>query len=149
MSRSLHRFTSLKSKQRLFLEELEWRIAPSLAGNQLFPADNPWNQRITSAPVAANSSTLVNSIGAGSHVHADFGSSLYAGSYIGIPINVVSGTQPKINVVIDAYASESDLQPIPIPANAIMEGDPLPSGQNNSDRHLLVYDQDHNIVYET
>ena len=35
------------------LEELEGRDVPSLLGNQLFPADNPWNQKITNAPVAA------------------------------------------------------------------------------------------------
>jgi hypothetical protein len=90
----------------------------------------------------------VNSIGSSSHVHADFGSGLYAGSSIGIPINVVGGTQPRINVVIDAYADESDLVPVPIPANAVIEGDPLAPAQNTGDRHLLVYDRDNNIEYE-
>ncbi len=129
--------------------ELEPRLVPTLLGNQLFPADNPWNQPITNAPVAANSDTLVQSIGISKALHADFGSGLYAGSSIGFPINTVPGTQPAVNVIIDAYADESDQQPIPIPANAVMEGDPLPSAQNTTDRHLLVYDQDHNIVYET
>src|SRR5262245_52919236 len=130
------------------LEQLEDRTLLSFFGNELFPADNPWNQRISSAPVAGNSATLVSSIGASSHVHADFGSGLYAGADIGIPINVVTGTQPRVNVVIDAYADESDLVPIPIPNNAIVEGDPLPSAQNTGDRHLLVYDRDNNIEYE-
>src|SRR6516225_5356349 len=148
MSRSLHRFTSLKSKQRLFLEELEWRIAPSLAGSQLFPADNPWNQRITNAPVAANSATLVASIGQFSPFHPDFGTT-YAGALNGIPINIVTGSQPKIPVTIDAYADESDLLPIPIPSNVVIEGDPLPGAQNTGDRHMLIYDQTNNILYET
>src|SRR5262249_15255381 len=149
-------FTSSPSHRRviqlprhLFLEALEQRTVPTLLGNQLFPADNPWNQKITNAPVAANSATLVASIGLTSPVHADFGSGLYQGSLIGIPFNVVSGTQPKINVVIDSYGSERDLKPIPIPANAVIEGDPLPAAQNTGDRHLLVYDKDNNIVYET
>jgi hypothetical protein len=133
----------------LRLEMLEDRLVPTLLGNQLFPSDNPWNENITNAPVAANSATLVASIGLGSNLHPDFGAGTYAGSYIGIPFNVVSGTQPKIHVVIDAYASESDLLPIPIPSNAVIEGDPLPSSQNTGDRHLLVYDKDNNIVYET
>src|SRR5262249_41088259 len=30
-----------------------------------------------------------------------------------------------------------------------IEGDPLSGGQNDSDRHLLVYDKDNNILYET
>jgi hypothetical protein len=135
-------------RRLLQFEALENRTLLSYFGNQLFPADNPWNERIANAPVAANSATLVSSIGSSSHVHADFGSSLYAGSYIGIPINVVSGTQPKVNVIIDAYPSESDLVPVPIPAGAIIEGDPLPPSQNTGDRHLLVYDRDNNIAYE-
>ncbi len=131
------------------VRELEARQVPTLLGNQLFPADNPWNQRITDAPVAANSDTLVQSIGLTKSVHADFGSAIWDGSLIGIPLNAVPGTQPKVNVVIDAYPGESDLQPIPIPAGALIEGDPLPSAQNTGDRHLIVYDQDNNILYET
>src|SRR5438552_10577621 len=93
------------------IEALEDRLVPTLLGNSLFPVDNPWNEKITSAPVAANSATLVASIGLTSSMHADFGSGTYQGGDIGIPFNVVPGTQPKITVVIDAYASESDVQP--------------------------------------
>ena len=126
-----------------------WKSAVlfTLQGNQVFPLDNPWNRPIDSAPVAANSATLVSSIGASSHVHPDFGT-IYQGAYIGIPFNVVGGTQPKIDVVLDAYADESDDVPVPIPAGAVIEGDPLPSANNNGDRHLIVYDQDNNILYE-
>src|SRR5437899_9783112 len=123
-------FASSSSQRRvrllprhLFLEALEERTVPTLLGNQVFPADNPWNQKITNAPVAANSATLVASIGLTSAMHADFGAGTYQGSDIGIPFNVVAGTQAKINVVIDAYASQSDIQPIPITANELMEGD--------------------------
>ncbi|HLJ95683.1 MAG TPA: DUF4214 domain-containing protein [Gemmataceae bacterium] len=132
----------------LGLELLESRVVPTLLGNPLFPADNPWNQKITDAPVAANSDTLVGSIGLTSHFHPDFGTT-YAGALNGIPFNVVSGTQPKVPVTIDAYPDESDLLPIPIPSNAVIEGDPLPSNQNTGDRHMLVYDKDHNLLYET
>src|SRR5262249_7716042 len=113
------------------------------------PMDNPWNERITNAPVAGNSATLVNSIGFSSRFHPDYGNALWQGSYVGIPFNIVSGTQPRVNVVIDAYWRGNDLVPIPIPGNAIIEGDPAPSSQNTSDRHLLVYDRDNNILYET
>jgi hypothetical protein len=133
---------------RPLLEVLENRTVPTLMGNTLFPADNPWNQDIANAPVAANSATLVASIGLNSPLHPDFGTT-YAGSLNGIPYNVVSGSQPKVNIIIDNYADESDLLPIPIPANAVIEGDPLPSAQNTGDRHLIVYDYTNNIVYET
>ncbi len=107
-------------------ESLEGRRLLSLGGNQLFPSDNPWNHPITDAPVAANSATLVSSIGAGKPLHPDFGTT-YGGLLNGIPYSVVNGSQPKVNVTIDAYPSESDLLPVPIPANAVIEGDP-PAG---------------------
>ena len=120
----------------------------TLAGNQLFPSDNPWNHNISGAPAAANSATLVSSVGASKPLHPDFGSGLFGGAEIGIPYNIVSGTQAKVNVVIDAYPDESDLVPVPIPDNAVIEGDPLAPASNTGDRHLLVYDKDNNIDYE-
>jgi hypothetical protein len=144
----MSRSTAARRRTYLRLETLEDRLVPTLMGNSLFPADNPWNEKITSAPVAANSDALVSAIGSSAHLHPDFGTT-WAGALNGIPYNVVAGTQPLVNVVIDAYASESDVQAIPIPTNAVIEGDPLSSSQNTSDRHLIVYDQDHNVVYET
>ena len=143
------RLSGISASRRCFrgFEPLEERVLFTLQGNQVFPLDNPWNRPIDSAPVAANSATLVSSIGASSHVHPDFGTT-YQGAYIGIPFNVVVGTQPKIDVVLDAYADESDDLPVPIPAGAVIEGDPLPSANNQGDRHLIVYDQDNNILYE-
>ena len=100
----------------------------TLLGQQLFPSNNPWNQNIASAPVASNSTAIINNIlsnyGNGGF-HPDFAQDYHSGSQLyGIPINIVHGnTQPKINVVIDAYASESDIQSAPIPANAVIEGD--------------------------
>jgi hypothetical protein len=145
------RFTGARTPLRTapHLEELEPLMLPTLLGNQLFPWDNPWNQRIADAPVSPLSAAYINSIGLSRGLHADFGAGLYDGYMIGIPFSVVSGSQARISVVIDAYAGESDLAPIPIPNGAIIEGDPLPSNQNTGDRHMLVYDQDNNILYET
>lgn len=131
----------------LVLEELEPRCVMSLMGNTLFPADNPWNQRIDDAPIAANSSALVNSIGATFSLHPDFGT-MWDGGLNGIPYNVVSGSQPKIQVIIDAYADESDIVAVPIPTGAVIEGDPKSSADNQGDRHLIIYDKDNNIAYE-
>ncbi len=147
LSKPSRRPAKARARRRLEVEALEERLVPTLNGDTLFPADNPWNQKITSAPVAANSATLVASIGATAHLHPDFGTT-WAGALNGIPYNVVSGTQPKVNVVIDAYPTESDLVPVPIPANAVIEGDPLSSSQNTGDRHLIVFDQTNNIIYE-
>jgi hypothetical protein len=139
LCRFFRRFPARKVKRlgtkrcSLQFEEMEERMVPSLSGNMLFPADNPWNKKITNAPVAANSAALVQSIGAGRSLHADFGTT-YAGALNGIPYNVLSGTQAKVHVVIDAYADESDLLDIPIPAGAVIEADPLPSAQNTTER---------------
>ena len=65
---------------------------------RLFPANNPWNQRIDKLPVASNSGKLVKSIGRGTGLHPDFGSGLYAGGPIGIPYTTVSHSQHKVNV---------------------------------------------------
>jgi hypothetical protein len=137
---------------RLLLEVLEDRVVPTLLGNQLFPLDNPWNEKISSAPVAANSAQLVANIGATLALHPDFGqvaSPPVGAGLNGIPFNVVSAGQATTNIIIDAYASESDLVPVPLPANPVLEGD-LDSGPGprGSDRHLIVYDKDANKVYE-
>src|SRR5271168_2167969 len=87
-------------RRPLRFEQLEDRLVPTLMGNQLFPSDNPWNQNIANAPVAADSAALVAAIGASSHLHPDFGTT-WDGAYNGIPINIVTGSQPKVNVVID------------------------------------------------
>jgi hypothetical protein len=141
----------------LVLEELESRVVPTLLGQQLFPADNPWNQPITNAPVAANSAAVLQNLttafGDG-RLHPDFGQDYGTPTDLyGIPYNVVHGNStPRVNVVIDAYAGESDLVPAPIPANAVLEGD-LQSGPraglaNRGDSHLLVFDVDNNVAYE-
>jgi hypothetical protein len=106
----------------------------------LFPADNPWNQRVDALPVASNSATIIQSIGGGTGLHADFGSGTYAGSLIGIPFNVVPGTQPKRRIARFEYAGESDKGPYPIPARPKIEG--------GSDRHVLIVDRDRCLLYE-
>jgi hypothetical protein len=109
----------------------------------LFPASSPWNQRVDKLPVAADTDRLVASIGLDDHMHADFGSGLWEGGPIGIPITVVRGTQAKTRVSFD-YADESDKGPYPIPANVAIEGGRASDG----DRHALIVDRDHCRLYE-
>ena len=147
----------LANRARLVLELLEDRLVPTLLGNSVFPADNPWNQNIASAPVAANSAAIMNSIisvyGNG-RLHPDFGQDTDTDDPLyGIPYTVVHGnSQPKVNVVIDAYADESDIQSVPIPSNAVLEGDqqngPTVGLDVRGDSHLLIYDVDNNVLYE-
>ena len=118
---------------------------PKVGGCQLFPATNAWNQAVDKLPVAANSATIIASIG-DSGVHADFGSGLWDGSRIGIPYTVVHGkTTPKSRPRFE-YADESDKGPYPIPANVPIEGQP--STSSGGDRHALVVDRDSCKLYE-
>jgi hypothetical protein len=128
-------------------------VRAALLGSNLFPADNPWNQNISQAPVATNSDAIINRIG-NNRFHPDFGQDYRAGDPLyGIPYNVVHGnSMPKVHVVIDAYASQSDVQNAPVPANPVIEGDmdngPLVGVDNRGDSHLLIWDQDNRIAYE-
>ncbi|MEP6909054.1 MAG: hypothetical protein ABI896_01330 [Actinomycetota bacterium] len=109
----------------------------------VFPKSNPWNKRVDSLPVAPNSAQIVTSIGAGTSVHADFGSGLWEGAPIGIPITVVGRSQPKSRVSFE-YADESDRGPYPIPRNVQIEGGRSSTG----DRHALIVDRSSCRLYE-
>jgi hypothetical protein len=109
----------------------------------IFPRTNAWNQRVDRLPVARNSNEVVASIGAERSVHADFGSGLWNGGAIGIPITVVGRRQPKTRVAFE-YADESDRGPYPVPRNVKIEGGRASSG----DRHALILDRDACKLYE-
>lgn len=110
---------------------------------KVFPADNPWNQRVDQLPVASDSSALVRSIGNDANAHADFGSGKWEGGPIGIPYVVVSSRQKKVHVSFD-YADESDRVRYPVPKKAPIEG-----GRNaDGDRHVIVIDKSKCKLYE-
>ena len=145
----------------LDLLELEPRVVPTFLGNQIFPLNNPWNQVVAGAPVAANSNAIIDAIvarhsGTAPGLHPDFGNPVSDGALYGIPINIADSTTPLASVLVPSfgYPTESDLVPVPIPANAVIEGDG-PSGPSNpanpsarGDSHLLVYDRSANVLYE-
>jgi hypothetical protein len=108
----------------------------------VFPADNPWNTDISSAPVHAQSSTYLAQIasdgggGSANFLHADFGGN---GEY-GIPYITVPGTEPRVETHFFNWPEESDPGPYPIPLGAPVEG--------GSDRHVLAVDRDACKLYE-
>jgi hypothetical protein len=116
-----------------------WAENGSLGSCTVFPADNPWNQDVSSLPVDPNSANYLAAIaglGGNQYLHADFG----GGGAYGIPYITVPGTQPKIGVDFTEYGDESDPGPYPIPLNA-----PIEAG---SDAHVLAVDRDHCKLYE-
>ena len=104
----------------------------------MFPADNPWNQRVDRQPVARNSAQLIASIGLGTSVHPDFGT-VYNGAPNGIPFAVVSRHTRRVPVSF-GYSAESDHGRYPLPRHV-----PIEAG---SDRHVIVIDRDACIDYE-
>jgi hypothetical protein len=116
---------------------------PTANGCTVFPADNAWNRRVDALPVAADSTAIVASIGSAKTMHADFGSGLWDGGPIGIPITTVGAAQAK-SVVSFEYADESDRGPYPIPVSVKIEGGP----QADGDRHALIVDRDSCRLYE-
>lgn len=132
----------------------------SLAGRQVFPASNWWNQDISAAPVDPESQQIINWISgrtsnpsAVRRLHPDFGPSPY-----GIPYVVVGGDQARVPVTFVEYGDESDsgapgLPGYPIPDEArsqpnYIEG-AVAGGGTSGDRHLLIVDRDRWLLYET
>ncbi|MBK6455204.1 MAG: hypothetical protein IPF87_03835 [Gemmatimonadetes bacterium] len=112
-----------------------------LNGRRPFPANNPWNTNVASAPVDPNSATLIASCGLRT-LHPDFGTT-WNGAPNGIPYVLVGGSQAKRSVTFQ-YASESDPGPYPIPVNAPIEG----GAKGTGDRHVLVVDTLNWKLYE-
>lgn len=117
----------------------------SLNGFVPFPSTSLWNTDISTAQVDANSANIINFIGSTVTLHPDFGAGTFHNQTLGIPYQVVAGTQAKVPVTLGAFFDESDPGPEPIPANALIEGYPKPG---NGDRHVLVLEKDGCWLYE-
>ena len=109
----------------------------------ILPANNIWNTPVDTLPVLSNSSSMVNTIGASTGFHADFGSGTWNGGPIGIPFITVPGTQTKYPATF-LYDDESDLGPYAVPLNAPIEG----GSSSNGDRHAIAVDTTNCILYE-
>lgn len=137
-------------------------LGGTLAGRQVYPLNNWWNLDISKAPLDPNSAAYINFVSgrtpsnptATRKVHDDFGPSPY-----GIPYVVVSGDQPLVTPTWTAYGDESDNgapgrpagYPIPNEAKTLpdyIEG-AVPGGGTDGDRHLLIVDRDHWLLFET
>jgi hypothetical protein len=127
------------------------RVGASLAGTQVFPADNWWSEDVTSRTVAGNSDAVIDFIGRDKPLHADFGTNF------GIPYVVLDGPQRLVSPTFD-YAGESDPgvpggpagYPIPEAAKTVagfIEGG-VAGGGTSGDRHLLLVDRSSNLLFE-
>ena len=113
----------------------------SLGGFLPFSSGSLWNSDISAAPVDPNSTSIIsNYIGNSTNMHPDFGTD----PTYGIPFVVVDGTQNLVSINPGAYGDESDPGPMPIPANAPVEG----GSSSTGDRHVLVLNKGNCFLYE-
>lgn len=112
----------------------------SLNGFVPFLSSSLWNTDISTAPVDPNSNTIISNWVGAVNLHPDWGNDP---SY-GIPYVVVNGSQPLVNVNLNAYGDESDPGPMPVPASAPVEG----GSSSTGDRHVLVLDNGNCFLYE-
>ena len=113
----------------------------SLGGFLPFPSSSLWHTDISAVPVDPNSDAIIaNYIGTSTHLHPDFGTD----PTYGIPYVIVTGTQNLVAANLGAYGSESDPGPMPVPANAPVEG----GSSSTGDRHVLILDNGNCFLYE-
>ena len=112
----------------------------SLNGFVPFTGSSLWNTDISSAPVDPNSNSIISNWVGSVNLHPDWGTD----PTYGIPYVVVNGSQPLVNVNLGAYPSESDPGPMPVPADAPVEG----GSSSTGDRHVLVLDNGNCFLYE-
>jgi len=110
---------------------------------KVFPADNPWNQDISTLPVHPNSANFIASIGLDRGLHPDFGT-VWNGAPNGIPYILADEHTRLVPIEFTAYGDESDPGPYPIPLNAPIEGGPNATG----DRHVIVIDLSRRKLFE-
>jgi hypothetical protein len=133
-----------------------------LSGVALFPPDDAWNLDVSLAPVDPGSAAFIDFVSgrtpsnptAVRHAHPDFGPPPY-----GIPYAVVGGAEPRVPVTFVDSPDESDpgapgAPPgYPIPAAARTQANWIeggaPGGGSSGDRHLLIVDRVHRLLFET
>jgi hypothetical protein len=114
---------------------------------QVFPEDNIWNTPVDELPVHPLSDDYIATIGEDVGMHPDFGSGFWpedSESPIGIPYTLVDGSQEMVEINYTDYGDESDEGPMPIPADALIEG----GEDGDGDRHVLVVDDENCMLYE-
>jgi len=112
----------------------------SLNGFVPFDSSSLWDTDISSAPVDPNSSSIITNWVGSVNLHPDWGTD----PTYGIPYVIVDGTQSLVNINLGAYPDESDPGPMPIPANAPVEG----GASSTGDRHVLVLNNANCFLYE-
>jgi len=118
---------------------------PTIAGCNIFPADNAWNTDISGYALDPNGATYLANMSPATGFHPDWGT---VTDEYGIPFSTGTGAAPQpMTWNVDYGATESDPLPCasggnqfcyPIPLTAPIEGGP--TADTGSDRHVLYID---------
>ena len=118
---------------------------PTIAGCNIFPADNAWNADVSGYSLDPNGATYLANMSPTTGFHPDWGT---VSDEYGIPFSTGAGATPQpMTWNVDYGATESDPLPCtsggnqfcyPIPLTAAIEGGP--TADTGSDRHVLYID---------
>jgi hypothetical protein len=123
-----------------------------LAALEVFPPDNPWNLLVEDWPLHPNSAKIVAGVGVNKPFRANPDMNFV----------LVPPDQSKVDLKVLEYPDESDKGPFPIPDNTPIEGWPVGykdkrvtfedvqrnTLKEDSDRHAIVVDPTHRMLYE-
>jgi serine/threonine-protein kinase len=117
--------------------------APAAGHGPYFPADAPWYQDISAAPVDAESPMVINWLNGqgwgGGQMQIDFS----------IEVLAADGSMPRVFTPTgDFFHPDCDLVPMPVPANGALEGESGYQCTADGDCHLLVVDRPNHKLYE-
>ena len=112
---------------------------------EAFPDNSWWHADVSQLPVHVLSDQWLSHMAEGAHLIPNFGPAPDALAVpYGIPLNVVSGTYPRV-VVNFTNVSRSDAVPYPLGDDTLVEG----GEDRTSQRHAVVVRSDNCQLYET
>jgi len=97
-------------------------VTPPSEAAPYLPADNIWNTPVDQLPISSNTSTYVNHHRSTIGVHADFGSGVWDGGPIGIPVHHGSRDTDEVFGDVPVRRRERTPGPYAVPLNAPIEG---------------------------
>ena len=130
-----------------------------MAGLQVFPRDNAWNEDISRRPLLANSDAMIAQIF--SELNAVGTNSPKLRAFKEMNFILVPNNQPLVPIQFVTYPGESDPSPYPIPTNLPIEGWPSETGSqtllqvqrddlgNGGDRHSILIQPGTGFIWET
>ncbi len=130
-----------------------------MAGLQVFPRDNAWNEDISRRPLLANSDAMIAQIF--SELNAVGTNSPKLRAFKEMNFIFVPNNQPLLPIQFVTYPGESDPSPYPIATNLPIEGWPSETGAqtltqvqcdtfgNGGDRHSILIQPGTGYIWET